>query len=406
MKWTLRTLDELGYVSRGRSRHRPRDAAHLYNGPYPFIQTADVKHARLYVNSYSQTYSEEGLAQSRRWKAGTLCITIAANIADTAILGVDACFPDSIVGFVADERKADVRFVKYLFDAAIQERFKQFTQGAAQDNLSNSKLLSLQFSVPEVDNQRRIADVLSGYDDLIENSHRRIRVLKEAARLLYEDWFVRLRFPGYESTRITDGVPEEWEKKVLGDVIARLESGGRPKGGATEKGVPSIGAENVVGIGEYDYSKDKFVPEEYFNAMRQGIVRDRDVVVYKDGANIGRTSYFGAGFPHVRCAVNEHVFVVRGLPEIGQSFLYFWISQDETRQRIANLNANTAQPGVSQKRLETLAFVRPSRRILYLFNEAVEPIVRQIFVLALQNRNLAQARNVLLARMTDGEIVP
>ena len=100
MSWVNRRLDQLGQVSRGRSRHRPRDAAHLYGGPFPFIQTGDVKHAGLYINEYQQTYSEAGLAQSKLWPAGTLCITIAANIADTAILGIDACFPDSVIGFI------------------------------------------------------------------------------------------------------------------------------------------------------------------------------------------------------------------------------------------------------------------------------------------------------------------
>jgi type I restriction enzyme S subunit len=140
MSWTPQRLDQLGYLSRGRSRHRPRDAAHLYEGPYPFIQTGDVKHAGLYITSYEQTYSEAGLEQSRLWPAGTLCITIAANIADTAILGIDACFPGSVIGFIPDEKKADARFVKYLFDATIQRHVQQFTQGAAQDNLSQEKL--------------------------------------------------------------------------------------------------------------------------------------------------------------------------------------------------------------------------------------------------------------------------
>src|SRR6266436_4513305 len=136
MSWSVRRLDQLGAVSRGRSRHRPRDAAHLYGGAYPFIQTADVKRAGLYVTDYEQTYSDAGLAQSKLWPAGTLCITIAANIADTAILGFDACFPDSVIGFNAYPDEADTRFVKYLFDAILQQRFKQFTQGATQDNLS------------------------------------------------------------------------------------------------------------------------------------------------------------------------------------------------------------------------------------------------------------------------------
>ena len=99
MNWVEKSLDELGTVGRGRSRHRPRDAAHLYGGPYPFVQTGDVKHAGLYLTNYEQTYSDAGLAQSKLWPTGTLCITIAANIADTAILGINACFPDEAVKF-------------------------------------------------------------------------------------------------------------------------------------------------------------------------------------------------------------------------------------------------------------------------------------------------------------------
>ncbi len=106
-------LDELGYVSRGRSRHRPRDDASLYGGDYPFFQTGDIKAANLYLAEYSQTYNEAGLAQSKSWDKGTLCITIAANIAETAILGIPGCFPDSIVGSIPDPDKTDVRFIKY-----------------------------------------------------------------------------------------------------------------------------------------------------------------------------------------------------------------------------------------------------------------------------------------------------
>src|SRR3954463_8184492 len=98
MKWVDIPLDELGTVSRGRSRHRPRDAAHLYGGPYPFIQTGDIKQSNGRITRHRQTYSHEGLAQSRLWPKDTMVITIAANIAETAILTYPACFPDSVVG--------------------------------------------------------------------------------------------------------------------------------------------------------------------------------------------------------------------------------------------------------------------------------------------------------------------
>jgi len=173
MNWIERSLDELGEVNRGRSRHRPRDAAHLYGGPHPFVQTGDVKRADLYLTEYSQTYSDAGLAQSKLWKIGTLCITIAANIADTAILGIDACFPDSVIGFIADEKKADARFIKYMFDARLKHRYRTFSQGVAQDNLSQEKLLSIRFQVPEkVSDQKMIADILVAYDALIANNAR------------------------------------------------------------------------------------------------------------------------------------------------------------------------------------------------------------------------------------------
>jgi type I restriction enzyme S subunit len=101
--WVPKRLNALGFVGRGRSRNRPRNDPILYGGPYPFIQTADIMASELRITKYSQTYSEKGLAQSKLWDENTLCMTIAGeNTAETAILSFKACFPDSIVGFIAD----------------------------------------------------------------------------------------------------------------------------------------------------------------------------------------------------------------------------------------------------------------------------------------------------------------
>src|SRR5690242_1711425 len=106
-------LNQLGAVGRGRSRHRPRNDPRLYGGQYPFFQTGDIAAADLYLSHYTQTYNENGLAQSKLWPVGTLCITIAANIAETAILTIPGCFPDSVVGFVPNPERADGKFIKY-----------------------------------------------------------------------------------------------------------------------------------------------------------------------------------------------------------------------------------------------------------------------------------------------------
>src|SRR5439155_10469701 len=149
------TLDQLGEVSRGRSRHRPRDAAHLYGGPFPFIQTGDVKKASLYLTDFEQTYSEAGLAQSKLWPAGTLCITIAANIADTAILGIEACFPDSVVGLIAGERLT-IEYVRSWF-VAMEKVIDAAATQVAQKNINLEFLNKLSISVPPISLQQKFS---------------------------------------------------------------------------------------------------------------------------------------------------------------------------------------------------------------------------------------------------------
>lgn len=153
--WTWVTLRDLGELRRGRSRHRPRDDPRLYGGAYPFVQTGDVKHSGGFVRSYSQTYNERGLAQSKLWPAGTLCITIAANIADTGILTFEACFPDSVVGLVHRGDPATLRFVE-LFLRTAKGNLERFAPATAQRNINVRTLTSLPVPLPPLMEQRRI----------------------------------------------------------------------------------------------------------------------------------------------------------------------------------------------------------------------------------------------------------
>ncbi|MBC7076112.1 MAG: restriction endonuclease subunit S [Syntrophomonadaceae bacterium] len=407
--WEYKALNELGFIGRGKSRHRPRNDPSLYGGNYPFIQTGDVKANDFYINQYEQTYNEKGLAQSKLWPKGTLCITIAANIAETAVLGIDACFPDSIVGFIADKSKADIRFVKYYIDT-IKLNMQLISKGTTQDNLSLNKLLTFKILTPPLPTQRKIAAILSAYDDLIENNTRRIKILEEMAQLIYREWFVKFRFPGHEKVRMVDSelglIPEGWEVKRLGDILFTIESGSRPKGGIRhkDKDVPSIGAENILGLGQYDYSKDKFVSREFFNNMKRGIIKSEDVLLYKDGAKLGRKSMFRDGFPHRECCINEHVFILRTNGECSQSYLFFWLDQREITQKIINLNTNAAQPGINQEGVKSLPILIPERYIHNLFNEICEPILAQLFNLAKKNLILRRTRDLLLPKLISGEL--
>ena len=409
-EWKPAKLDQLGFVGRGKSRHRPRNASFLYGGRYPFFQTGDIKAANFHLTEYSQTYSEEGLAQSKLWKPGTLCITIAANIAESAILGIEGCFPDSVVGFVADPDKADVRFIKYYMEI-LKLQMQSVSRGTTQDNLSVDKLLSFDFLVPPLPVQRRIAGILSTYDDLMENSQRRIRLLEAMARALYRQWFVHFRFPGHEKLpRVASplgDIPQGWEATTLGAHLAALESGKRPKGGIREEaeGVPSIGAENINGIGRHEFASEKLVPREFFEQMRKGVVRDRDVAIYKDGAYIGKSSYFRDGFPHSECCVNEHVFLLRANGvRLRQNALYIWLQEPDTVQTIRSKNANAAQPGINQQTVGGLELILPDEKTAAHFDRLVEPLLAEIINLSKRIQNLRRTRDLLLPRLLSGQV--
>ncbi|MBC8333074.1 MAG: restriction endonuclease subunit S [Anaerolineae bacterium] len=150
--WVWATMPQIGELNRGKSKHRPRNAPHLYGGPYPFVQTGDVRHANGILREYSQTYSEDGLAQSRLWPEGTLCITIAANIADTAILGFDACFPDSVVGFLADPKHCNIRYLEYFLRTAKTD-LERYAPATAQKNINLKILSEVAIPLPSLEEQ-------------------------------------------------------------------------------------------------------------------------------------------------------------------------------------------------------------------------------------------------------------
>lgn len=158
--WETKTLKDVAKVfGRGKSKHRPRNWEGLYGGDYPFIQTGEVRNANKFITEYTQTYNEVGLAQSKLWNKGTICITIAANIAETAILDFDACIPDSIIGFEVDEKKADLNFAYYLLQY-FKTELQELGKGSAQDNINLGTFENKYFPFPPLKEQQLIVHQL------------------------------------------------------------------------------------------------------------------------------------------------------------------------------------------------------------------------------------------------------
>ena len=163
-----KTLPEMALdFGRGKSKHRPRNDEKLYGGDIPFIQTGDIRSASHIIMQYNQTYSAFGLKQSKLWPKGTLCITIAANIAETSILGFDACFPDSVIGFVADPKKTSTDYVEYLLQSVknkLEEKGKE--KSSAQSNINLATFEQLKLPFPSLPEQARIVSILDKFDAL------------------------------------------------------------------------------------------------------------------------------------------------------------------------------------------------------------------------------------------------
>lgn len=317
-------------------------------------------------------------------------------------------FADGNLTWLKDfKENIDVRFLYYwICSYEGQKKIDAIAKGTAQKAVTIDGIKNLEISVPSFKTQKRIADILSAYDNLIENNQKQIKLLEEAAQRLYKQWFIDLRYPGHETTKIVNGLPEGWRIVSLGDVYGKIESGSRPKGGidsSIRDGVVSVGAENVIGLGQYNYSSEKLVSYEFYENSKRGRVEDRDILVYKDGAYIGRTSLFQDEFPRKVMMVNEHVFLLNAKDPLYQYYLFFTLNRKEYFDKMQKLNKNSAQPGINQDALKSLVIIWPQDEIVMKFDNSVAPMVKKIFALAKQNYELSQSRDRLLPKLMNGE---
>ena len=399
MKWEYKTLDQLGMVSRGKSRHRPRNDPELFGGEYPFIQTADVKNADYYITNYSSTYNEVGLAQSKLWDAGTLCITIAANIADSAVLSFPACFPDSVMGFVPYEGVANTRFIKSCLDI-LQKECKQISQGTAQDNLSWEKLSTIKFPAPPFEVQCRIGEILSTYDDLIENNQKQIKLLEEAAQRLYKEWFVDLHFLGYENVPIVDGLPKEWERNradsffgiTIGKTPPRAEKQWFVRG---NDGIPWLSISDMGSTDSFAFVTSEALTEEAVNKFHVKVVPPGTVFVsFK--LTVGRVA-----IATMDMCTNEAIAHFHIEDAFMRAYTYCYLCNFEYDTLGSTSSISKA---VNSKIIKSMPFVMPRREVVLAFSKQVDPLLDMIKNKQLDCIKLKEARDRLLPKLMSGEL--
>jgi len=299
-------------------------------------------------------------------------------------------------------------------------------RGSAQPFISQTDIREMIIKIPDLEIQEKIGVIIYSLELQIEKNTEIAKTLEEIARTIFESWFVDFDpvkakmtgekpigmdeptaalFPDSMEDSELGPIPKNWTSARLDDELLLLESGKRPRGGAAgESGVPSIGAESIRGLGIFDFSNTKFIPIDFYDSMPSGRVNEFDVLVYKDGAGAGSyVSMFGCGFPFEKFAINEHVFLLRA-KSVSQYFLYFWMAQNKIKNLMIELAQKSAQPGLNQKDMRTIGFLRPETSVVQKFSEIVEPIIMEVMKLANQSRQLSTIRDTLLPRLISGEL--
>lgn len=403
MNWNFVTLDKLGEISRGKSKHRPRNDSSLFGGKYPFIQTADVKAAGMYLTKYSETYNDRGLAQSKIWPKGTLCITIAANIADTTILGIDACFPDSVMGFIPFENVANVKFVKYSFDI-LQRDCKNISQGTAQDNLSWKKLSTIKFPMPSIDIQNKIVDILSTYDDLIKNNQKQIKLLEEAVQRLYKEWFIDLQFPGHENVEIVDGVPEGWNIRPFNEVFSYVRGKSYKSSELSEsEGVLLVNLKNINAFGGYKRNAEK----RYIGTYKANQRLDAGDIVMgvTDMTQERRLVGHVAIVPDLGENMTFSMDLIKLIPKsVTGSYLYSAMRFGRYSEQISPFANGVNVLHLKPEAIMNMIMVVPSKEVLERYENIFESYRKKIELLEKLSNYLTEARDRLLPKLMSGEI--
>ena len=300
----------------------------------------------------------------------------------------------------------------YIKSALFQSVLKSIVVGSAIPTLSQKNLANIMINVPkEVEDQRRIASILSSLDRKIELNNKINADLEEMAQAIFKNWFVD--FEPFKNGKFVDSelgmIPEGWKVSQIADIPHILENGKRPKGGAVEKGIPSVGAEHVKGMCTYDYSKTKYINCEFAAKLKTGKINGYELMIYKDGGKPGyfipNFSIFGEGYPFENCYLNEHVFKLDfdGNKEFN-IFCYFFFKTEQIMSYFNAQGAKAAIPGINKKDVENIYIFSPDNESVIKFGEFAYPLFKQMLKNAIENRTISLLRDTLLPHLMSGEI--
>lgn len=304
-------------------------------------------------------------------------------------------FESHLIRVRLDTTKAVPLFYYYYFKSPLSP-MKTIVTICAQAGIRGSDLATLSVECPDLPTQRRIASILSAYDDLIENNRRQIKLLEEAAQRLYREWFVELRFPGHESVKVVDGVPEGWMKGTVDNIVKLLSGYPFKSSEYVSSGKYRLITIKNVKDGEFSPDNVDYIDQLPDKVPSHCILTEGDILLSLTG-NIGRV-----------CIVNGYNYLlnqrVAKLQTLHPAYAYCMFRSKEMLNKMTALSNGVAQQNLSPIRAEKIRILIPSSNLLFQFKNIVEPIISQIILLNNQITFACEARDRLLPELMDGEI--
>lgn len=352
-------------------------------------------------NSYI-TQEKDALLRKGRLSRGDIVYTTRGTIGNVAYYSNTIPYEhlrinSGMVILRVNVVEANAAFLyQYLKSAKVREYFLSFKTGSAQPQLPIKNFSAIEIDLPDLPTQHRIASILSAYDDLIENNRRQIKLLEEAAQRLYREWFVELRFPGHESVKVVDGVPEGWMKGTVDNIVKLLSGYPFKSSEYVSSGKYRLITIKNVKDGEFSPDNVDYIDQLPDKVPSHCILTEGDILLSLTG-NIGRV-----------CIVNGYNYLlnqrVAKLQTLHPAYAYCMFRSKEMLNKMTALSNGVAQQNLSPIRAEKIRILIPSSNLLSQFKNIVEPIISQIILLNNQITFACEACDRLLPELMDGEM--
>ena len=293
-----------------------------------------------------------------------------------------------LIKFSLNPELVNPKFVKYY---CLSQKYKDWISssltGSTRPNINEKQLSEMPIELPDRFYQDKVVEILDSIAQKIQLNNETNNNLHDLAEQQFNEIYFK-------------GVP-----KKLDELLFNISTGSRPKGGAQESGIPSIGAEKIEKFGVYDYSSEKYISEDYYDKLKNGKLKIGDVLLYKDGAYTGKVSMCLNEFPHKKAAVNEHVFILNTDNNWAQNYLYFTLYNEDNKEMLHRLaSSKAAQPGLNQVELKSIEVNICEKEDILNFENNVKPIMEKIALNSLENKKLSELRDTLLPKLMNGEI--